>query len=166
MQSSEITVPEIHVCCERISHIPQYFFCNLFEHDTSRAEQGSRPATNSANTTARLSRHDEEGSTALLTSGFAAVCLIMAKFAIGSLCSETCDIFQPSRGDPDRTTSDRARPGQARRKEPRDRWATLRNLIGIDIIAIMHIMTLIRVQLKQVLFGSCEPGGTRKVSMN
>ena len=81
----------------------------------------------------------------------------MPKSAIGSLCSETCDIFQPSRGD--RTTRDRARPGQARRKEPRDRWATLRNLIGIDIIDIMHIMTSILMKLKR---GSLRCLRTRK----
>jgi hypothetical protein len=39
-------------------------------------------------------------------------------------------------------------PGQARRKEPRDRWATLRNLIGIDIIDIMRIMTSILMESK------------------
>lgn len=108
---SEITAHKIHLCCERILDTPRYFFCNLSEHNTSRAEQGAAQQTTQRNTRRALPGPIREGSTALLTSGFAAVCVIMPKFAIGSLCSETCDIFQPSEGAiPDRTTRDRARP--------------------------------------------------------
>jgi hypothetical protein len=130
-------------------NIPQYSFCNLSEHNTSRAEQGAAQQT-TAQHTARLSRHDKEGSTAFLTSGFAAVCVICRNSPSGRYASERWDIFQPSRGDPDMTTRNRDALARHRRKEPRDRWATLRNLFGIDIIYIMYIRHQFRWDLNTV----------------